>query len=330
MVLLFPPQMRAAVEAQHNALFRVYLTFEDGPTDTYTPEILDILAAYNAKATFFVNGYQLAGKEAVVQRIVREGHALGNHLWEEPGLYAGASPEDVRASYFRTEEAIRAALTPDLLPVYETQVKLFRQPGGGWSPFPPTESVSVITYNWHVSANDCGSGIDWSQDIYNEQFLRNVLGDPLPAERAYFDVYDYGDGVIVVMHDINRVTRAVLPAILSELQSAGASFHALPRPGDTVGTMPVQLGVPPVIGAGIAGTILPAKTIVNSRVRSEPHPNAAILIDSLPVDTPIMVNGRVNGWYRMEYQGQSGWIYAANVRVLGPIPSLPLIDSVQT
>ncbi len=61
------------VQAQTNTLFRVYLTFEDGPTGTYTPELLDILAAYDAKATFFVNGYQIAGREHVLQRIIRAG-----------------------------------------------------------------------------------------------------------------------------------------------------------------------------------------------------------------------------------------------------------------
>ncbi|GIL13020.1 MAG: hypothetical protein BroJett038_17400 [Chloroflexota bacterium] len=42
--------------AQDSTPFRVYLTFEDGPTRAYTPQILDILAEYDAKATFFVNG----------------------------------------------------------------------------------------------------------------------------------------------------------------------------------------------------------------------------------------------------------------------------------
>jgi peptidoglycan/xylan/chitin deacetylase (PgdA/CDA1 family) len=97
-------------DAQQTGPFRVYLTFEDGPTEWYTPGILDILAQYNAKATFFVNGYQIEGREWVLQRVLREGHAIGNHLWVEPGHYAGADDEVIRESYLRTEQAIRAAL----------------------------------------------------------------------------------------------------------------------------------------------------------------------------------------------------------------------------
>src|SRR5512140_2847728 len=107
--------------AQDRPLFRVYLTFEDGPTDAYTPQILDILAQYNAKATFFVAGFQIKGHEAMLQREVRAGHAIGNHLWVEPGLYLGAPDDAVAASYQKTEEAIRAALGPEL-PRYEAQI----------------------------------------------------------------------------------------------------------------------------------------------------------------------------------------------------------------
>src|SRR3954471_7577451 len=102
------------VNAQSAAPFRVYMTFEDGPTDAYTPQILDTLAQYNAKATFLIAGEQIAGHEALMQREVREGHALVNHLWSEPGVYAGAPDKAVIDSYLKTEEAIRAALGDQL------------------------------------------------------------------------------------------------------------------------------------------------------------------------------------------------------------------------
>src|SRR6185369_851709 len=112
------------VHAQVSIPFRVYFTFEDGPTDSYTPQILDILTQYNAKATFLIAGDQINGHEDLLQREVREGHAIVNHLWSEPGVYAGAPDDDVRASYVKTEEAIRAALG-DQLPRYDGQTKMF-------------------------------------------------------------------------------------------------------------------------------------------------------------------------------------------------------------
>lgn len=57
----------SAVGAQSSAPFRVYMTFEDGPTQAYTPLILETLAQYNAKAAFLIGGYQIAGNEALLQ-----------------------------------------------------------------------------------------------------------------------------------------------------------------------------------------------------------------------------------------------------------------------
>ena len=133
----------------------MYLAFEDGPTDAYTPQILDILAQYNAHASFVIAGAQIAGHEELLQREVREGHALINHLWEEVGVYAGAPADAVIASYQRTEDALRNALD-DMLPVYDAQTKMFWQPGGAAQPFPPADGINVITYNWNVNSDDCG------------------------------------------------------------------------------------------------------------------------------------------------------------------------------
>lgn len=70
----------------------VALTFDDGPSTTYTPQILDILAAYGAKATFFNIGTNIEGTGdeglAIMQRVVAEGHQLASHTYShnDPGL----------------------------------------------------------------------------------------------------------------------------------------------------------------------------------------------------------------------------------------------------
>ncbi len=306
--------------------FRVYLTFEDGPTQAYTPQILDLLAQYNARATFFVNGYQIAGNEAILQRIVRDGHALGNHLWTEPGYYSGAPADRVQAAYAQTEAAIRAALGPDLLPIYDAQTKLFRQPGGGALAFPETPGVSVISYNWHVDSDDCGWWMDHPTGAeFDQKVLDNVLNIPQSKGRR-FNVYDFGDGVVVAMHDINRVTGRILPFVLSELQAAGASFEALPRPWDSAGTNPVVLGTAPRAGVGTTGVVLAGVTRGSSRVRTAPRGTAALLVEPVAAGTPLIVTGYVPGWYRVQLNGGTGWVTTARVKVFGPIPSLPLVS----
>lgn len=58
----------------------VALTFDDGPS-RYTPAVLDILAEHDVPATFFVIGEHAAARPAVIERMAREGHAIGNHTW---------------------------------------------------------------------------------------------------------------------------------------------------------------------------------------------------------------------------------------------------------
>src|SRR5215207_9336535 len=65
---------------QANAGRLVALTFDDSPHATSTPRILDVLAAHDARATFFMIGEHIVGNEEVVRRLVNEGHELGNHM----------------------------------------------------------------------------------------------------------------------------------------------------------------------------------------------------------------------------------------------------------
>jgi peptidoglycan/xylan/chitin deacetylase (PgdA/CDA1 family) len=58
----------------------VALTFDDSPHATSTPRILDVLAAHDARATFFMIGEHVAGNEEIMRRLVDEGHELGNHM----------------------------------------------------------------------------------------------------------------------------------------------------------------------------------------------------------------------------------------------------------
>ncbi len=315
----------AAVNAQSSAPFRVYMTFEDGPTDAYTPQILDVLAQYHARATFLIAGDQIAGHEGLMQREVREGHALVNHLWSEPGLYAGAPDQAVIDSYLKTEDAIRAALG-DQLPRYDSQIKLFWQPGGGAKPFPVVDGVHVISYAWSVNSDDCGwalHGIDLDTVAFDKAVIDNVLNRPQSAGQTY-NAYDYGDGVVIAFHDINRVTGRVLPTIMSELQSAGATFEALPRPWDSIDTMPVKLGVAPNGGDGQSGLTLSAVVLEAAKLRSTPERNHNV-IASVPANATLTATGRNRkGWIQVQYEGQVGWVLGSLIKIYGPIPSLPV------
>ena len=62
----------------------LYLSFDDGPHPEHTPRLLDLLARHGARASFFLVGQRVEQHPALVERIVAEGHALGNHSYSHP------------------------------------------------------------------------------------------------------------------------------------------------------------------------------------------------------------------------------------------------------
>jgi len=64
----------------------IAMTFDDGPSATLTPKLLDLLAAHHIKATFFVIGENVAEHRDIVARAAREGHEIGNHSWSHPNF----------------------------------------------------------------------------------------------------------------------------------------------------------------------------------------------------------------------------------------------------
>lgn len=322
----------ATGQAQVSAPFRVYLAFEDGPTRAYTPEILDILAEYGAHASFVISGAQIAGHEDIIQRELREGHALINHLWEEPGVYAGAPADAVIESYRLTEAALREAIGPDLLPVYDAQVRMFWQPGGAAQPFPVVDDIQVITYNWNVNSDDCGwampDTVDLDTSAFDEAVIANVLGDPVSTGIFHnpYNAYDYGDGVIIIFHDLNRVTGRVLPTILSQLSAAGATFETLPRQGDVVGTMPVALGTPPDLNRpGIAGFTMPVEVRETANLRVGPGLSYAV-DGSAAAGEQLTAIGRNGAWLLVDAAPTPLWISRSLISPLGAWTNLPLVE----
>ncbi len=90
----------------------VALTFDDGPTDRYTPRVLDLLAAAGARATFFVVGQQVARAPGLVRAMVAAGHEIGNHTWGHHSaamLTAADTARDIEAG---TAAIVQATSAP--------------------------------------------------------------------------------------------------------------------------------------------------------------------------------------------------------------------------
>jgi peptidoglycan-N-acetylglucosamine deacetylase len=87
----------------------IALTFDDGPSSEWTPQILDLLREHGARATFFLLGCSIAGREAILTRAVEDGHELANHAFShtDPALL---SDEALRAELTRTAALVEAVV----------------------------------------------------------------------------------------------------------------------------------------------------------------------------------------------------------------------------
>jgi len=86
----------------------ISLTFDDGPDEVYTPQLLDLLARYNAKATFFVVGSHAEGQEKLLQRMKDEGHNIGVHNYVHKSNWV-MRPRTVKRQIERTLDIIENA-----------------------------------------------------------------------------------------------------------------------------------------------------------------------------------------------------------------------------
>ncbi|MDJ0466400.1 polysaccharide deacetylase family protein [Streptomyces sp. H27-C3] len=103
----------------------IALTFDDGPSPLYTPQLLAVLARHGITATFFVLGANAARYPGVIRLIAAHGHVVGNHTWDHPRLDRLPGSQ-VREQILRTQEVVtRTTGRPPTL---------FRAPGGHFAP----------------------------------------------------------------------------------------------------------------------------------------------------------------------------------------------------
>ncbi|NVS34489.1 polysaccharide deacetylase family protein, partial [Listeria monocytogenes] len=84
---------------------RIALTFDDGPSSSVTPGVLDTLKRHNVKATFFVLGSSVIQNPGLVKRELEEGHQVGSHSWDHPQL-TKQSTQEVYNQILKTQKAV--------------------------------------------------------------------------------------------------------------------------------------------------------------------------------------------------------------------------------
>lgn len=179
----------------------VYLTFDDGPSE-YTDEILDILAEYDVKATFFVLAKD--GYEEEYQRIVDEGHTLALHSYTHQYSQIYESPQAFR------EDVV--AISDYIYDITGYRCKFYRFPGGSSNTivqfdkkllFDILEQENLIYCDWNVTSKDASS-----HRLSSRMIVDNVINGVRQTNRA-----------IVLMHDASdkKTTVEALSEIIETL-----------------------------------------------------------------------------------------------------------------
>jgi peptidoglycan-N-acetylglucosamine deacetylase len=138
----------------------VALTFDDVPDPRYTPQVLDILARHRVRATFFVVGSRAAKHPALVRRMVREGHLIGNHSYSH-------APFSKLSMYRFREQILETDNVLTKLSGYRP--RFIRPPYGEVT----SRQVDWTRQNGYIIANWDVDSVDWKQ-IPQDRILANI------------------------------------------------------------------------------------------------------------------------------------------------------------
>lgn len=182
----------------------VYLTFDEGYENGYTEEILDVLMEYGVKATFFITGHYINTQPDLVNRMVEEGHIVGNHSVNHPKF------STLTADEIYDEITV---LADDFEDLTGTEIApFFRPPSGDHSEksLYLTRKLGYRTIFWSMAY------ADWDPEKQ-------------PGEEAAYEhvMTNYHPGAIILLHAVSESNTLALPDILRDLLAEGYRFGSL-------------------------------------------------------------------------------------------------------
>jgi peptidoglycan/xylan/chitin deacetylase (PgdA/CDA1 family) len=191
----------------------IYLTFDDGPTPEITNWTLNVLKQYDAKATFFCIGNNIAKHPEIFQNIIIDEHAIGNHThnhikgWQNSAkAYLKNIKEAQRVIDFQIQNLKLVNHKASIL-------NLFRPPYGQIT---PKQGKKLIELDYKIIMWDVLS-FDWDKNVAPETCLKNVISKS-------------NKGSIIVFHDSVKASKNMqytLPKVLEYFSKKGYTFKCL-------------------------------------------------------------------------------------------------------
>lgn len=175
----------------------IYLTFDEGYENGLTGELLDTLESRNAKATFFVTYDYCKTSPELVQRMIDEGHTVGNHSYTHPS-FPDCSPEQLRSEIGKLHDYVKET--------FRYEMNLIRFPMGEFS----QRSLAVAQDMGYTTVFWSFAYMDW-----------NVNGQPNPLQSLKKLKDSTHPGEIVLLHAVSKTNAQILGDALDYWQSLG-------------------------------------------------------------------------------------------------------------
>lgn len=216
----------------------VYLTFDDGPHPPETERVLDVLRERGARATFFLIGSKVSGNEAVLLRMLEEGHALGLHTYSHAGTFPLLSFDKMLADVNEGKRAVES--------VAGKKISLFRPPFGVTNPTiaKVVRTLGLRTVGWDVRSFDTmfckSSEHSCKQSGYScKQSEHSCKQSGYSCKQSGHDWYvpvverimkQVRPGSVILLHDRLDGASELLALLLDSLAASGYDFtRALPN-----------------------------------------------------------------------------------------------------
>lgn len=216
----------------------VYLTFDDGPHPPETERVLDVLREHGVRATFFLIGSKVSGNEAVLRRMLEEGHALGLHTYSHAGTFPLLSFDKMLADVNEGKRAVES--------VAGKKISLFRPPFGVTNPTisKVVRTLGLHTVGWDVRSFDTmfckSSEHSCEQSGYScKQSEHSCMQSGHSCKQSGHDWYvpvverimkQVRPGSVILLHDRLDGASELLALLLDSLAASGYDFtRALPN-----------------------------------------------------------------------------------------------------
>ncbi len=181
----------------------IYLTYDLGYEAGYTAKILDTLKEKNVQGTFFITAHYLNTAADLVERMIKEGHVVGNHTVNHKSM-PDLSDEEIRVELMKLNQA--------LYEKYGYEMKYMRPPKGEFSErtLKITENLGFKTVMWSFAY------VDWNED-----------SQPSQEEALKIVISNLHNGEVMLLHATSKTNSEIMGQIIDEARNEGYEFRCI-------------------------------------------------------------------------------------------------------